>query len=171
MLKECSKSFQSVKICYFYSFLVHFYIFRTDVTNIHYFATAATIGIFLTIFCITLNTSLSHNNSQILAGEPNNENEDQSINMFEDIASYLAGEKVGHLRILLFYSICAVSYHFLLTLKIIFDGIQVDVFQPVREGFKGLSCISLTVFMFWMSHEYRKLRWVCHLILTKFNTS
>ena len=79
--------------------------------------------------------------------------------MFEDIAYYMAGEKVGHLRILLFYSICAVSYHFLLTMKIIFTGFPGDVYQPVREGCKGLACISLTVFMFWMSHENRKLRY------------
>lgn len=86
-------------------------------------------------------------------------NQDRRINMFEDIAYYMAGEKVGHLRILLFYSICAVSYHFLLTMKIIFTGFPGDVYQPVREGCKGLACISLTVFMFWMSHENRKLRY------------
>ena len=85
------------------------------------------------------------------------------INMFEDIACYLAGEKVGHLRILLFYSICAVSYHFLLTMEIIFNGMTVDLYQPVREGCKGLACMSLTVFMFWMSHEHRKLRYFIYL--------
>ena len=71
----------------------------------------------------------------------------------------MAGEKVGHIRILLFYSVCAMSYHFLFTMKITLAGIKVDVYQPVREGCKGFACMSLTVFMFWMSHEYRKLRY------------
>jgi hypothetical protein len=144
-------------------------------TDIHYFATAAIIGILLTIFCITLNTTLSQDNSQIpivgmLQTQDNHDGQQnnlvnevpqhRSMNMFEDIASYVAGEKVGHLRILLFYSISAVSYHFLLTMKIISNDIEeVDTYQPVREGCKGLACMSLTVFMFWMSHEDRKLRY------------
>ena len=129
-------------------------------TNIHYFATAATIGILLTIFCITLNTTLSKGNViQQANGIQNDGLQPHHTNMFEDISGYLAGEQVGHLKILLFYSICAISYHFLFTMKIIFVGITVDVYQPVREGCKGVACMSLTVFMFWMSHEYRKLRY------------
>ena len=85
--------------------------------------------------------------------------QNHSINMFKGITSYMVGENVGHLRILLFYSICATSYHFLLTMKIIINGANVDVYQPVREGCKGVACISLTVFMFWMSHKHRKLRY------------
>ena len=85
--------------------------------------------------------------------------QNHSINMFKGITSYMAGENVGDLRILLFYSICATSYHFLLTMKIIINGANVDVYQPVREGCKGVACISLTVFMFWMSHKHRKLRY------------
>ena len=142
------------------------FLVRTDVTDIHYFATAATVGILLTIFCITLNTTLSKDNEiyeahEIQANQQHLVNEDiqhHSTKMFKDISCYMAGEKVGHIRILLFYSICAMSYHFLFTMKIIFAGIEVDVYQPVREGSKGFACMSLTVFMFWMSHEYRKLR-------------
>ena len=129
-------------------------------TDIHYCATVATIGILLTIFCITLNTTLSHDNSSTsMVVNEIRQGRGHGINMFEDISSYMAGENVGHLRILLFYSICATSYHFLLTMKIIINGVPADVYQPVREGCKGVACISLTFFMFWMSHKHRKLRY------------
>ena len=135
-------------------------------TDIHYSATAATIGILLTIFCITLSTTLSHDNSSVavVVNDEIPQMQNRSINMFKGITSYMAGENVGHLRILLFYSISAASYHFLLTMKIIIndsdsDTDTADVYQPVREGCKGVACISLTVFMFWMSHKHRKLRY------------
>ena len=132
-------------------------------TDIHYSATIATIGILVTIFCITLSTTLSHDNSSVamVVNDEIPQIQNHSINMFKGITSYMAGENVGHLRILLFYSISAASYHFLLTMKIIINGDTdtVDVYQPVREGCKGVACISLTVFLFWMSHKHRKLRY------------
>ena len=132
-------------------------------TDIHYSATIATIGILVTIFCITLSITLSHDNSSVamVVNDEIPQIQNRSINMFKGITSYMAGENVGHLRILLFYSISAASYHFLLTMKIIINGDTdtVDVYQPVREGCKGVACISLTVFLFWMSHKHRKLRY------------
>ncbi|CAB3988201.1 Hypothetical predicted protein [Paramuricea clavata] len=148
------------------------FLVRTKMTDSHIAATAAIIGILLTIVCITLKTTQQGNSQVLIVGmlqtqdnhdsQQNNlvnEVQHRSVKMFEDIASYVAGEKVGHLKILLFYSISAVSYHFLMTMKITFNGIEeVDTLMPVREGCKGLACMSLTVFMFWMSHEDRKLR-------------
>ncbi|CAB3988203.1 Hypothetical predicted protein [Paramuricea clavata] len=148
------------------------FIHWTKMTDSHIAATAAIIGILLTIVCITLKTTQQGNSQVLIVGmlqtqdnhdsQQNNlvnEVQHRSVKMFEDIASYVAGEKVGHLKILLFYSISAVSYHFLMTMKITFNGIEeVDTLMPVREGCKGLACMSLTVFMFWMSHEDRKLR-------------
>ena len=110
----------------------------------------------LTIFCITLKTTLSTDN---YADEDVN-HEYNLKTMFKDITCYMAGEGVNHVRLLVFYSICAISYHFLLAIRVVMRGTHIDIFQPVREACKGVACICLFVFMFWMSHTKRKLRYI-----------
>lgn len=137
--------------------LIFYFLFvmfdRSGIHDIHYAATLSTVAVMVTIFCITLKTTMSDGNTE--GGSP--EEWVTISDMFEDITSYLAGEQVSHLRVLLFYSICAASYHSLLTIRLSTRK-EMDIFQPVREGCKGVACISLTVFMFWMSHKHRKLR-------------
>ena len=108
----------------------------------------------VTIFCITLKITLSVENNN----EDPAEHDYSLETLFKDTTSYMAGEDVSHIRVLVFYSICAISYHFLLAIRVFMRGGEIDVLQPVREGCKGLACASLTVFMFWMSHRNRKLR-------------
>ena len=128
---------------------------RNGIHQIHYGATISTVGVMLTIFCITMNTTMLNGDTQ---EEPPEQPQSVSTQRFRDIITYMAGNEVSHLRVLLFYSIGATSYHFLVTMRVILRGGNMDVYQPVREGCKGVACLSLTIFMFWMSHEQRRLR-------------
>lgn len=126
------------------------FLLRTGIHDIHYAATISAVAVMVTILCITFKTTLSTDNTE--------EELPEQWLMFKDIVSYMAGDQVGHLRVLLFYSIGAASYHFLVTIRVSLHDGEIDLFQPVREGCKGVACLSLTVFMFWMSHKQRKLR-------------
>ncbi|XP_028411332.1 uncharacterized protein LOC114533896 isoform X2 [Dendronephthya gigantea] len=134
------------------------FLTRPNESDVHYAVTVAIGLIFLIIIGITLSTTLSFYNKCSPAQGTTSTSNEQNDNRWKDLIEYMAGENVGDLRILLFYSICAVSYHLLLTLKVTFGGIHVDVYQPVREALKGLACVSLTVFMLWLSRKDRKLR-------------
>ncbi|XP_046848306.1 uncharacterized protein LOC124441881 isoform X2 [Xenia sp. Carnegie-2017] len=122
------------------------YITRLKTTDEHYLATGAIIGISLFVLGLTIDVTCCQRDNE------ENTFMDRETTVFERITAYLAGENVGHSRILLFYSICAISYHSLLT--VYSDNNR----EKIRESCKGFACLILTVFMFWMNRDRRELR-------------
>ncbi|XP_031567419.1 uncharacterized protein LOC116302290 [Actinia tenebrosa] len=121
-------------------------------------ATAACLltSLTLAIVCVRLKCSGSSNR---IPCEPN-DNQVPDSKGFENVSVYISGEKFHHTKLLLFYSIVAVTYHTVLALHLttVTPHTKESYYQIARESFKAFGCISLGMFGMWMCHKRRRIR-------------
>lgn len=114
-----------------------------------YLSTGAVVLTCLTVFVTYL--------VLVYSGERNSHVPFDEKGPLDNISSYIAATSLRHMRLLLFYSITAVTYHFVFALHLSTVN-EFDRQRLVREGAKGVTCIFLALFATWGNHRQRKLR-------------
>ena len=92
------------------------------------------------------------------SGKDTLENEDDDgKSTMQNFEAYVSFRSLSHVRLLLFYSLTAVTYHFVYALHVTTLHTY-DVLRIVREVLKGISCIFIALFGLWITHDKRQLR-------------